>query len=213
MNEENQTLSAALAAVVSSAELKETYFTTPLALSFIERPRKWHKGKGKDKRTKMARVLERILRGAKARRTRVTNGAKHLLRIQRSRASFLCGARRRAATFALHSTRRDVQIQNANAYTCAAQRAATRIIRLVSTSKRQGRRRNDYRQSRFIVFPPLRLQNTCLISHNCTVQRVCVCSKSSQGLIAKVMWALFFRIWDRWILYFSLTCNVHRSMI
>ena len=49
VNEENQTLSAALAAVVSSAELKETYFTTPLALSFIERPRKWHKGKGKDK--------------------------------------------------------------------------------------------------------------------------------------------------------------------
>ncbi|CAE6939115.1 unnamed protein product [Symbiodinium sp. CCMP2592] len=27
---------------------KETYFTTPLALSIIERPRKWHKGKGKD---------------------------------------------------------------------------------------------------------------------------------------------------------------------
>ncbi|CAE7032383.1 unnamed protein product [Symbiodinium sp. CCMP2592] len=26
---------------------KETYFTTPLALSIIERPRKWHKGKGK----------------------------------------------------------------------------------------------------------------------------------------------------------------------
>ncbi|CAE7386813.1 unnamed protein product [Symbiodinium microadriaticum] len=49
VNEEDQTLSAALATVISSAELKETYFTTPLALSIIERPRKWYKGKGKDK--------------------------------------------------------------------------------------------------------------------------------------------------------------------
>ena len=48
VNEEDQTLAAALATVVSSAELKETYFTTPLALSVLERPRKWHKGFGKD---------------------------------------------------------------------------------------------------------------------------------------------------------------------
>ncbi|CAE7937949.1 FCPC [Symbiodinium necroappetens] len=49
VTQEDQTLSAALATVISSAELKETYFTTPLALSIIERPRKWYKGKGKDK--------------------------------------------------------------------------------------------------------------------------------------------------------------------
>ncbi|CAE6914886.1 PARP6, partial [Symbiodinium sp. CCMP2456] len=48
VNEEDQTLSAALATVVASAELKETYFTTPLALSILERPRKWYKGGGKD---------------------------------------------------------------------------------------------------------------------------------------------------------------------
>jgi len=48
VNEEGYTLSAALAYVITSAELKETYFTTPLALSVIERPRKWQKGKGKD---------------------------------------------------------------------------------------------------------------------------------------------------------------------
>ena len=48
VNEQGSTLSAALASVIASAELKETYFTTPLALSIIERPCKWHKGKGKD---------------------------------------------------------------------------------------------------------------------------------------------------------------------
>ena len=41
VNEQGSTLSAALVSVMASAELKETYFTTPLALSIIERPRKW----------------------------------------------------------------------------------------------------------------------------------------------------------------------------
>ncbi|CAE7267906.1 FCPC [Symbiodinium sp. CCMP2592] len=49
VNDQGYTLAGALASVISSAELKETYFTTPLALSIIERPRKWHKGKGKGK--------------------------------------------------------------------------------------------------------------------------------------------------------------------
>ncbi|CAE7840724.1 unnamed protein product [Symbiodinium sp. CCMP2592] len=38
---------AQLSVPTSHQPADETYFTTPLALSIIERPRKWHKGKGK----------------------------------------------------------------------------------------------------------------------------------------------------------------------
>ncbi|CAE7226635.1 FCPC [Symbiodinium sp. CCMP2592] len=40
---------AQLTVPTSHQPADETYFTTPLALSIIERPRKWHKGKGKGK--------------------------------------------------------------------------------------------------------------------------------------------------------------------
>ncbi|CAE7235547.1 unnamed protein product [Symbiodinium sp. CCMP2592] len=40
---------AQLSVPTSHQPADETYFTTPLALSIIERPRKWHKGKGKSK--------------------------------------------------------------------------------------------------------------------------------------------------------------------
>ncbi|CAE7357217.1 unnamed protein product [Symbiodinium sp. CCMP2592] len=39
---------AQLTVPTSHQPADETYFTTPLALSIIERPRKWHKGKGKE---------------------------------------------------------------------------------------------------------------------------------------------------------------------
>ena len=48
VNEAGKTLSDALALVVNSPDLKETYFTTPLALASIQRPTKWHKGAGKE---------------------------------------------------------------------------------------------------------------------------------------------------------------------
>ena len=48
VNETGKTLSDALSLVVNSPDLKETYFTTPLALASIQRPTKWHKGAGKE---------------------------------------------------------------------------------------------------------------------------------------------------------------------
>ena len=211
VNEEDQTLSAALATVISSAELKEAYFTTPLALSIIERPRKWYKGKGKDKDGK---GLGRDPKGGhKGKDDKGGRGARLQHRILRSRASLWCGARQKAVTSALRSTRRAVPTRNASAFTCVELRVAIRSIRLGIISRNLANRRSDYRLSSTRVFPPSKHQSTCLISRSCIAQLACVCFTYLPGLIAKVMWALFFMILDTWTHCFNLICSVLQSMI
>ena len=59
VTEEGSTLAEALDAVIKAPDLKETYFTTPLALAFVERPAKWPKGgKGKESKGKEGKGKE-----------------------------------------------------------------------------------------------------------------------------------------------------------
>ena len=83
VNEEGYTMANAMEAVVKDPSLKETWFTTPLALHAAEQPSKYRKGNGKhlDKNTPppphIPKGFERTTKGNKGGKTKSTlNGLK-----------------------------------------------------------------------------------------------------------------------------------------